>query len=336
MSTTDLSKVYNPDAFVRLSIIRQEERNNFIGSGVAVSDGEIANRLSGGANLISLPRLLGVTNNEPNYSNDNPAVTSTPDNVDTRVQKARAAQRNKSWSVMDLARELTDADPVAAVTGTIGDYWATDDEQRLIRSAKGIRADNVTNDNSDMVASVVNDVAGTPTDAERINGNVILDAAQTLGDHKDKLTAIAIHSITHTRLRKLGLLKDHHDPQTGAILFTTYLNFRVIVDDSLPAVMGTNRIAYTSVLFGAGAVGFASGNVQTASALDRNEDAGNGGGESILYSRVNTCFHPYGFEFTDNSVAGQSPTYAELEAATNWNRVLTRKQVPMAFIETND
>jgi hypothetical protein len=63
--------------------------------------------------------------------------------------------------------------------------------------------------------------------------------------------------------------------------------------------------------------------------------AGNGGGQQILHSRVNVAVHPAGFAWKDGSVAGDSPTLAELAKAANWDRVFTRKAIPMAFLVTN-
>lgn len=104
----------------------------------------------------------------------------------------------------------------------------------------------------------------------------------------------------------------------------------------MPAVAGVNRITYTCVLFGSGAVSSANGRVENPSAVDRDEKAGNGGGEETLHSRRSDLIHPLGFSFTSSSVAGQSATLAELEAAANWDRVWDRKNVPLAFLQVND
>ena len=104
----------------------------------------------------------------------------------------------------------------------------------------------------------------------------------------------------------------------------------------MPAVSGAERIMYTVALFGVGVVGYATGNVNVPSELSRNPAAGDGGGEDILHSRVNTCFHPNGFKWKETNVAGQSPTYAELKDAANWERVVARKSVNVAFLEVND
>ncbi len=338
MATTQLADVYEPTIWARTAQEAQTRMNGFLASGVAVNDSIITQRLSGGSSTLELPQFQGITEGEPNYSNDDPSDTSTPDKIGSQVQKARSASRNKSWSSMSLARELTDADPVGAINQSIGHYWATDDESRLLNSMIGIKADNVANDAGDMVYSVATDDAGAVTDAERIGGESTIRALQTLGDKKNGITAIAMHSVQHARLQIQGLLTDNFDPETGALRFQTYLGKRVIVDDSLPQVAGTNRITYTVVLFGAGAVGYGTGPVLTPSELERKASSGNGGGEDIIHSRVNTCFHPYGFEFTSATIAAGStfPTYANLQLAANWNRVVARKNVNIAFLEVND
>jgi hypothetical protein len=336
MATVQLADVYRPLTFNRRAQEAQIELNAFRQSGIVVNDALMGQLLSGGANIIEMPQFNGITNGEPNYSNDDPAVLAVPAKITDKKQKARSASRNKSWSTMDLARELTDGDPLGAITNRIGGFWATDDEKRMIQSALGVLADNIANDASDMVRNIATDTAGAVTDAERISSTAVVQAAQTMGDHKGNLSVLAMHSVQHARLQIQGLLVDNFDAQTGRLLFQTYLGHRVIMDDSLPAVAGANRITYTMILFAAGSFGYATGNVMVASETDRKPAAGNGGGETIIHSRVNTCFHPYGFEFTSASVASVSPTYAELATATNWNRVVSRKNVAMAFLRVND
>jgi hypothetical protein len=73
----------------------------------------------------------------------------------------------------------------------------------------------------------------------------------------------------------------------------------------------------------------------------RSPSAGNGGGQDTLFSRINNVWHPYGFTFTSNTVSGGAaslrfPTYANLKLAANWNRVHSRKNIPLAFIKVND
>ena len=58
-------------------------------------------------------------------------------------------------------------------------------------------------------------------------------------------------------------------------------------------------------------------------------------GEDILVTRSHFLMHPRGIKFTGASVAGSSPTNAELEAAANWSRVYERGSCRIAAIHTN-
>lgn len=335
MPTVRLADIYNPLTFRRREQKAQLELNVFVNSGIIVADPMLAEQISGGGNIGELPNYNPLGTPEPNYSTDNPAVLSTPQKVDSTKTVFRVAQQNQSWSTMDLARDLALEDPVAAITSRIGQYWATTNERRLIASALGILADNVANDGGDMRFSVATDAATAVTDNERISANVVLSAKQTMGDHAASLSTIAMHSVIYTRLQRQNLIT-YIPNARGEVVIPTYLGYSVVVDDSLPAVAGTNRITYTCILFGRGSWGSAEGRVQVPSERLRVPDAGNGGGEERLYSRRSDLIHPYGFSFTSASVAGQSATLAELRLATNWNRVHARKHIPLAFIQVND
>jgi len=242
---------------------------------------------------------------------------------------------HKSWSTMDLARELALADPVAAITAGIGGYWATHYEKRIIQSAMGVLADNVASDSSDMLFSVATDTAGAVTDGERIGSDAVVEGAATMGDAASQLSLIAVHSVVFKKMQKDNLITTIPNAQNNSF-FNLYLNkYTIIVDDSLPAVAGTNRITYTSILFAAGAVAYGEGAPTMASELERKASAGNGGGQDILHSRKTAIILPYGTSFLAASVAGQSPTLAELGTAGNWDRVYNRKNVNIAFIQTN-
>lgn len=340
MANVQIADIYNPLTFGRRTQQAQLQLNRFLASGVAVQDSLIASQIAQGGHLGELTNFGKLAVGEPNYSSDNPATNSTPANISSELQAFRAAARNKSWSTMDLARDLALQDPVAAITGRIGAYWATDDEQRLINTLLGVLADNEANDAEDMVIDVATDAVGAVTDDERIGGERILDALQTLGDHKESITTMAIHSAIHTRLQKQNLIQYVRDADNN-VMFGTYMGKRLVIDDSLPAVAGANRITYTCMLFANGVVGTASGRVLVPSEMLRVPSAGNGGGQDNIFSRINNVWHPYGFKFLSTTLNGgeasaQFATYADLKLAANWNRVHSRKNIPLAFIKVND
>lgn len=344
MPEVRIADVYNPLVFNQAVQERAIELNAFLASGIMVTDQMMASLAQGPGNIGDLPFYFGLDNpqfdgtNEPDYTSDDPAVTSTPAKVSGDKMIYRKAFMHKSWSTMDLARELALADPLGAIINRVGKYWAVANELRLIHSAMGILADNVANDAGDMVFSIATDALPPITAAEKISGDAVISAKATMGDHAGDLSVIAMHSVVHTELQRQNLITtvQERGPSGSDVSFDTYLGYRLVVDDSLPAVAGTNRITYTSILFSQGAVAAGTGTPTVPSELDRVPAAGNGGGQDIIHSRTTEIIHPAGFAFLSGAVAGQSATFAELGNALNWNRVYAnRKNIGIAFLQTN-
>ena len=334
MAEVQITDIYNPLVFSAAEQEAQIELNAFMSSGVMVADPRLTAMATIGGNIGELPFFKPLGTQEPNYSNDVTGDSSTANNVTTAVMKYRLCSQNESWSTMDIAVDLALADPVQAITNRIGAYWATTNERRLIQTTMGILNDNVANDSGDMVHDIATDAVLPILAGELVSNDAILDAQQTAGDHQAGFSAIAMHSVVYNRLRKQQLIDFIRDADNNT-LFQMYGNLRVIVDDSLSAIAGSNRVTYTTVIFGTGAVAAGMGRTKVPSELDRDPEKGNGGGQETLYSRRADIIHPLGFEFTSSSIAGQSANLAELALAANWNRVWERKNVPLAFLQTN-
>jgi hypothetical protein len=337
MSTTQIADIYNPLVFARQIAEKQINLNAFIASGIMSNDATLASMGSVGGNVGEITHYTPMVNSEPNYSTDNPATIAGTDKVDSAALKYRKYYGNRGWSFMALAGMINlqqGMDPVQAMTSQLAQYWANVNQTRVIRSALGVLADSVANHSSDMLKSVATDAAAAVTDAERISADVVLGAKQTLGDHASKLNAIAMHSVVKTRLQLQNLIVDIPDAR-GEIMIPTYLGYRVIEDDEMPAVAGTNRITYTCILFAAGSFGYADVPTEMPSEMERVSGAGNGSGENRIWSRNSGIIQPMGYSSV-GAPAGQSLTWAELQLAGTWTRVWSRKNVPMAFIQVND
>lgn len=349
MATVRLSDIYDPLTFQNALQERQIELNAFLAAGVMVNDSKLQAHLQTGGQIGELPFYFqldtsgeGGTGQEPNFSSDDPAVDSVPNKISSGKMVFRASYQNSSWSAMDLAREITSmADPLEAIVNRIADYWNTNTQNRLIKSAMGVLADNVANDASDMVVSVATDAAGAPSAAEKIGADVVIDAFATMGDRMTQTSGmiISMHSVIYAELNKQNLIEFIPNAR-GETMFATYLGHRIVVDDGMPAVAGTNRITYTTIIFGQGAFGYGQGYPETPSEVERSPASGEGGGQEILYSRVTEVIQPVGFEFTSAALTGGAgatqANYADLENATNWNRVYeSRKNIPLAYILTN-
>jgi len=334
MAVVQISDIYNPLVFAAAVDEAAIETNAYIQSGVLVNSPQLDGLASVGGNIGELPFHHNLDKSgEPNYSTDDPAVFATPDNITTGKMIYILASMNKSWSTMDLARELALMDPLAAITRKIGQYWSTMMNKRIIASTQGIIADNIA-DEDDMSVTIYDDIA-TPLAANIISADAVLTVRQTMGDMMGDLSVIAMHSATFTNLNKQNLI-DYIPNARGEIDFPTYLGMSVVVDDALPVITGTNTDAFHTYLYATGAFDNGSGRVMVPSELGRAADAGNGGGQDIIHSRKSEIIHPYGFQQLIAGTAGQSTTLAELKLAASWDRVVERKNVKIAVLIHNN
>ena len=335
MATIQIADIYDPLRFTTLAQERQVEKNAFIQSGVQVSNSELSTLCSQSGFSGDIDNIKPLETGEPTYTTDNPTDILVPAKLGTQEFKYRKAARAKSWSAMNLAQGIALQDPLMGVTDRIGDYWATDNQKRLINSLQGILADNVANDSGDLLHTVATDAAGAVTDAEKASALNFIKALELTGDKLDLIGAMAIHSSVYYGLYAMNLITFVKESEDSS--FATFQGKRVVVDDALIVTAGINRVTYTSILFGVGAVEAGEGNMPKtlASEMYRKPDSGNGGGEDIIYSRRTDIIMPVGFSFVGGSVAGQSATYAELQAAANWDRVWDAKNIPLRFLQTN-
>ena len=329
-----IADIYDPVKFATMAQEAQVEKNALVQSGVMVANSDLISACGTSGFTGDVDNIQPLTCDEPAYTNDKPADKLAAGKLGTQVMKYRKAARAKSWSAMNLAQGIALNDPMTGVTARIGHYWSVDVQKRVIQSLAGIMADNIANHDKDMVHDVATDAAGAVTDAEKASALNFLKALELKGD-ADNIAAIAMHSSVFYGLRALGAVKKVHINENTA--FDEFEGKRVIVDDGLPAVAGSNRVKFTSVLFGAGAIAAGEGNMPNtiASEYSRDPTAGNGGGQDTLFSRRTDIILPVGFSWTDTTVAGQSASYAELATAANWTRVWDAKNIPLAFLVTN-
>jgi len=330
MATTQLSDIIKPDVFTAYLVQNAMEKTALVQSGVLVPNAVINDQLTAGSDAFSVPFWRDLGNDEANVVNDDPASLASPKKIQTGKQFIRKAFLHQSWSAMNLASELAGSDALARIQDRAVAYWNRQLQRRLVATLSGVLADNVANDSSDMVLDI------TAATANAFSPEAVIDAAGTLGDAMDGVTGIAMHSDLYRQALKADLI-EFVQPSAGSMRMPTYRGLAVIVDDGMPKVSdGSTGFHYTSVLFGAGAVGYGLTAPRTAEGteVENIPGAGNGGGQQILHSRVNLAVHPAGFAWVEGTLAGDSPTIAELGAAAHWDRVVERKAVPMAFLVT--
>lgn len=334
MAATRISDVIVPSVFVPYVQEQSVVQSALYRAGIIVPDPQIAALAQGAGKTFNLPFWHDLDETDSEVASDDPAEASTAGKIDAGQDVAVAHMRQRQWTWTDLAGELAGSDPARAIADSVSRYWARDDQRTLIASLTGVFADNAANDSGDMILDVASDANSAIAAGEKISGDLILTAKQTMGDAAGELVGIAMHSALHTNLQKQGLIA--FIPNDAAnVGWGTYMGYSVIVDDGCPAVAGSYRIKYTSYMFGRGAVALGEGMRKVPVETDRDPEAGHGSGQESLFHRRRFILHPRGVAFTASSVARVSPTNAELRAAANWNRVYARKHVRLVKIVTN-
>jgi hypothetical protein len=328
VTVTKISDIIIPEIWNPYIIERTAALSSLIKSGIVVPDVQLNTLAKAGGKLINMPFFQDLSGADEVLSDSG---SLTPGKIDTEQDIAVLLQRGRAFGANELAGSLAGSDPLMAIGNLIAEYWNRCDQTILLNILAGIFADNLANDSGDLINNVAIEDGVNAVDANKIGSDAIIDTRLKLGDAMNKLTAIMMHSVPYGRLQKLNLV-DFEPTNTQNIGFGVYLGHTLIVDDGCPvAAGGTSGYKYTSYLFGQGAIGRGEGNAPTPSETDRDSLAG----EDYLIERRHFILHPRGIKFTSSSVAGASPTNAELATTANWNRVYEKKNIRIAKLVTN-
>lgn len=337
MATVRLTDIVEPRVFLDYLSANTMEKTAYWEGGVIVSNPALQAKANTGGKIVDVPFWKDLANDEPNLSNDDPASIAVAKKISTGDQVARIAYLNQAWSATDLASEIAGSNAMQRIASRVDAYWMRAMQRRLIATTNGLLADNIAGNGGDMVFDASRKTAGAAAASNGFTRANFTAAAFTLGDAFENTGAIAVHSVVYKRMVDNDDI-DFIVDSAGTMQIPTFLGRRVIVDDGLPAVLNATSglIEYTCVLYGAGAIGYGEGSPLVPVEVDREAEQGNGAGVEILYTRKTVLLHPFGYQFTSDSVAGVSPTLAELALPANWTRVFDeRKQVPIAFLVVN-
>lgn len=307
MAKTKISDVIVPEVFNPYVVQRTMELSALYNSGIVANNPELDRLATSGGTTINMPYWEDL-NGDDEVLSDSGALT--PAKITANQDVAVLLMRGKAWSANDLAKALSGDDPMAAIGDLVAEYWARRMQTTLIKTLDGAFAGtNMTNKVLDI---------SSLSSGNTINGETFLDALQLMGDAKDKLTGVIMHSATETQLRKNNLIQTELDSNNKPI--SLFMEKRVIIDDSCPISSG----AYTTYLFGEGAIGLGNGAAPVPTETDRDSLAG----DDILINRNHYILHPRGVKWK-GTAAGASPTNEELATGTNWEKVYEDKAIRM-------
>ena len=335
MSTTQIADIaFDNDVYASYMQEDDPSRNAFIASGAVVIDPILTARAAGEGELTTIPFWKDLDNSAENISSDDPAVFATPDKIDTGTMKARTVHINNLWETANLAAEISSTEPMVQIQSRTSNYWTN----RLSARIQGMQTGMFLNNeggSGDMILDVSIEDGNAAVAANKWSFDTFVDGYSTMGENADKLSLLAVHPEVMKTMRKENNIEFIQDSVTG-IMIPTYNGLRVTEDKKQPVIAGTTSgFRYVSTIYAAGAFGFGQALSKRPVAVEYDEKAGNGAGIETLAERKQWLLHPGGYNWTENSVAGLSPTVAECALATNWTRSFLRENVALAWIVTN-
>lgn len=320
---TRLEEVIQPEIFTPYTIQKTMELSALVQSGIIANDAEFDN-LAGGANtLINMPFWNDLGNDESQIMKNEGdmsigKITSSDD-------VARKHARVNAWGANGLSALLSGDDPMDAIAQLVAAYWARDMQRTLLATLSGVFK-------SSSMSQKVYDITDRDADAGTINMNTFLDATQLMGDAKEALTGVMMHSAVETELRKQDLIE--YVPQSEQGRPIPYFNGKqVTVDDSMYYDTETGQAEM--YIFGQGAIALGNGShpriIQTE--VSRNPLAYSG--EEALINRKIFILHPRGVKWNEGGVADVFPTNAEIDTGARWTRVYEPKAVRVVKFRFN-
>lgn len=305
MAKTSITDVVVPDVFNPYVVERTAELSALYQSGIIENDPAFDTLASSGGNLLNMPFWQDLDGADEVLSDSSDlTLNAITGETDVAVLLTRA----KAWGVNDLAKALSGDDPMRVIGDLVAAYWARRMQATLISILEGaFGASNMSGN--------VHDVSEETGDNEFISAKTFVDAMQKLGDNKNRLTGVMMHSAVEAYLTKLQLIEyETTADKNDRVPF--FLNKRVIVDDDLTATSDV----YTTYLFGQGAIAYGNGAAPVPTETDRDSL----GSDDILITRKHYILHPRGVKW---NVATTRPTNTQLETGTNWSRVYEAKNI---------
>ena len=330
MAKMKIADAITPEVYLKYFRERSIYESNFFKSGVITVSPKFNSLVAGGGTQFNTPYWNSIVKGVASeVLSDSSALTLNKTTAEKQI--ARRLERGIAYGVNDLVEINAGDDPMLSILSELGDYWDSDREDVLLAILKGVFADNLANDSGDLIYDIAAEAIGDQSDDTKFSANAFLSAINLMGDKSRKFGAIAVHSAVHLRMQQLDLI-DNVQTHAQDIGFGTYLGHTIIVEDNLPTIAGaTSGTKYVSYIFAPGAIAY--GESYGELLLETNREILDG--DDQIASRRIMTMHPEGFAWQEASVAGNSPTNAELSDATNWDRVFEKKNIGIVRLVTN-
>lgn len=329
----DIQKIIKAELWGNGDFNEAPEMKNILNSGLLVGSADlktIINSASAGFSF-KLPFVNEPTYTESNVMDDSNTTVPVED-FKWEEQKAVLGLYSKSYKYANIVTAVgRDTDPAKIIRDIVGNYWAKDIQRRAIASLSSIATIAST-----LQLNIADDsISGNDVLLSAVH---VLDAIAKQGDNQDKFSFIFLHSKVYTDLRKQDLITDvipSQNPSLKPIPF--FGQYRVIVNDLMPVIQGTNKTKYLSVISQAGLFAYEDKNLGSDMPLIelyRDPRAGNGAGTTQVIARKGFTIHPLGWSYTQPNTS-LSPMISDLNTVANWSKVFEDKKQKFVSIITN-
>ncbi len=342
-------KNFNGEVFGKyVDSVENLNRNQLLKCGALVEKSQYAAMLPDqvGGNYITVPIKARIAGEADNYDGKTDITASSRG---TYTHGRIVVGRAKGWTEKDFTTDITGEDFLPA-TVEMAEYWDDVDQKTILATLKGIFS-MTGKENLEFVNTHTYDISGNASDNTFMETTLNSAAQAALGDNKDKLRLVIMHSVVATHVENLKLMShlkytDADGVERDLTLYT--LNGRlVLVDDNMPTEeveesssgKGDGYTKYTTYVLGEGAIEYT--NVGAKKPYSMSEDEKTNGGETTLWSRQRKIFSPHGISFKNVGII--SPTDTQLEAGSNWTlansneataEYFPHKAIPIARIIT--
>lgn len=324
MAGTTLQDVIVPELFDPYVINRTMELSALVQSGIIKNDKRFDELASQDSPMVKMPFFEDLTGDSEQVIE---GVDLADNGINSNMDVAVIIRRAKMWSSTDLSAALSGTDPMQAIATLVAKFWERDMQKELIAILNGVFGTIPAGLSGDpaaetRLASNILDISGLSGAKANWSGSAFIDAEQKLGDAKELLTGICMHSATEAYLKKQNLI-DTVQPSND-VAFKVYQGKRVIVDDACPVTDGV----YTTYLFGEGAVALGNGSPVRDIQTETDRAKRKGSGVDFLVNRRTNILHPRGIAW-QNAVMEKTegPSRTELANPKNWKPVYEPKQI---------
>lgn len=336
--TMDLNNLIVPELFASAVQILTEQKSRLIQSGAIQRSATLDAALAGGGLSFNEPFFHDLDDDEERTSSIGDVPSGDYDEIDEHgfIEMGTEVQirlsRNKSWTEMDLSAALVGDDPLSAIENRVAYYWTRRLQHLFVAVVTGVFADDDANHGSSMSNDISQNAGGDyQAGVTDFSAPAFIQTLVTIGDSMDDLGMVMMHSIVYARAQTNNLI-DFIPDATGQVNIPTFLGRTVIVDDG---VSTDDNGTYHTWVFGAGAFALGMGSPKNPAEVERRQGGGNGGGQTVLWHRVEWALHPVGYAYSGALNIAGGPSNTVLAGAAAWTRVFReRKQIKMARLIT--